>query len=84
VEPLFGTSLEDIMERPDHAQYEVPIIVEHAVSYLIEKKCKLLPIPAGIKLFLGNTVQGIFRLSGSNQLIAQLRQQYDKGNAQYQ
>jgi len=64
-EPIFGIPLAEVMKRPDHQQLEVPIVVEKCVKYLLEKKA-------------GN-VQGIFRLSGSNVRVQQLRKEFDKG-----
>jgi len=55
------------MGRPDHEHRNIPIVVEKTIEYLY--KCN------------ANTVQGIFRLSGSTQQITSLRKQFDAGTA---
>lgn len=64
-DPIFGVPLEQVLDRYDHADYEVPIVVEKSIKYLKEKNAK--------------DVQGIFRLNGNNAVIMQLKKDFDKG-----
>eukprot|EP01117_Protostelium_nocturnum_P012309 TRINITY_DN4530_c0_g1_i3.p1 TRINITY_DN4530_c0_g1~~TRINITY_DN4530_c0_g1_i3.p1 ORF type:complete len:485 (+),score=157.96 TRINITY_DN4530_c0_g1_i3:89-1543(+) len=63
--PVFGASLEEVMNRADHENHQVPIVVEKSIQYLMNTNA--------------NTVQGIFRLSGSTQTVQQLRKDFDNG-----
>eukprot|EP01114_Cavostelium_apophysatum_P016541 TRINITY_DN4728_c0_g1_i1.p1 TRINITY_DN4728_c0_g1~~TRINITY_DN4728_c0_g1_i1.p1 ORF type:complete len:615 (+),score=174.42 TRINITY_DN4728_c0_g1_i1:70-1914(+) len=65
MEPIFGATLEDALDRPDHADLEVPVVVDKCIKYLMEGKALEL--------------QGIFRLSGSQPQITQLKKDFDKG-----
>lgn len=62
---MFGVTLAEVMGRPDHDNHNIPIVVEKAVEYLYNNRA--------------DTVQGVFRLSGSTQQIQALRKQFDTG-----
>ena len=62
---VFGVTLGEVMGRPDHDSHKIPIVVERSVQYLY--RCH------------ANTIQGIFRLSGSSQQIQTLRKKFDMG-----
>eukprot|EP01132_Coremiostelium_polycephalum_P003681 gene3681-4585_t len=61
--PIFGAPLEEVINRPDNTG-EIPVLFEKGLAYLYRR---------------GLEVEGIFRLSGSNSQIKQLRQGFDSG-----
>jgi len=63
--PIFGISLDEVLERNDHQNLEVPIVVEETINCLIKKQA--------------NKVEGIFRLSGNQQHVQQLKKAFDRG-----
>lgn len=68
-QPIFGVSLEDIVTRPENNLHytgtrEIPLIVDDTVKYLREKAMN---------------VEGIFRISGGNSQLKELRKSYDSG-----
>ncbi|PRP85319.1 RhoGAP domain-containing protein [Planoprotostelium fungivorum] len=69
VSKVFGVTLGEVMGRPDHDSHKIPIVVERSVQYLY--RCH------------ANTIQGIFRLSGSSQQIQALRKKFDLGEASF-
>lgn len=38
LEPIFGAPLVEVLERPDHVDADVPIIVSKSVKYLMDHK----------------------------------------------
>jgi len=62
---IFGTPLDEILGRPDHTDYEIPIVVDKCIKYFKEKEA--------------NNVQGIFRLSAGATMIQELKKAFDRG-----
>jgi len=62
--PMFGQPLEEVVRRPDNLNQLVPLLVTNAISYLNAKALH---------------IEGIFRLSGSNAQIKELKRSFDAG-----
>jgi Rho GTPase-activating protein 1 len=64
-EPIFGAPINDIMDRIDHEDRQVPLVVEHCTEFLLSNDAA--------------RAEGVFRLCGSASGVQQLKQFYDEG-----
>jgi hypothetical protein len=63
-QPIFGVALEEVIKRPENNGLEIPLVMDKAIRYLLEKALD---------------VEGIFRLSGGNSQIKELKKSFDNG-----
>jgi len=61
---IFGVSLEEVMKHPMNMYSPIPLIVLNCMKYLLKN---------------GTLIEGIFRLSGRQQRIEELKDAYDRG-----
>jgi len=64
-QPMFGQKLEDVVkQQTDSEGHDIPVLITKAVKYLRAKALQ---------------IEGIFRLSGSNAQIKELKRSFDAG-----
>eukprot|EP01112_Ceratiomyxa_fruticulosa_P001401 TRINITY_DN1147_c0_g1_i8.p1 TRINITY_DN1147_c0_g1~~TRINITY_DN1147_c0_g1_i8.p1 ORF type:complete len:502 (+),score=93.18 TRINITY_DN1147_c0_g1_i8:195-1700(+) len=61
---IFGVPLEEVMSRPENAGVTVPPIIDRSIEYLRARALNQ---------------EGLFRISGSNSLLKELKRNFDDG-----